>query len=136
MKDARQLVNEANETFTVILKKIAENEDELLIAPYPKVKDSPVRPYRKIRYDQIEIVEQMGKWESAGRAFPIVAIRIKDEEVVSLKQIVGEMFDEKIVEPKTRESIAVAWNAIEPNRKGGIYVMGSCESCWCDNLWC
>lgn len=72
-----------------------------------------------------------------GRTFPVVDMTIKDDANVPLWSVLAELGDEKVVEPRTQDTVEVAWKSTQVNGgKGGIYVMGSCESCWCDNVWC
>ncbi|WP_170294019.1 hypothetical protein [Paracoccus limosus] len=125
-------------TFRVIIKAIPGTEDQFLISPYPQVADSAVRSYRIVAKSQVEKIEETGdRWTSMGRTFPIVDLTVKADATVSLASVLNELTDEKIVEPKTPETLEVATRATMLNGgKGGIYVMGSCESCWCDNVWC
>lgn len=124
--------------FRVILKSLPNDPNSYLIAPYPLVAESTVRPYRLVEKSQVESIEETGSnWESMGRSFPIVDISIRDDTMVPLRSVLTDMADEKIVEPRTRETIEVATKATQLHGgRGGIYVMGSCESCWCDNVWC
>lgn len=125
-------------TFRVIIKDIPGADDEFLISPYPQVVDSAVRSYRIIAKSQVEKIEETGdRWTSMGRTFPVVDLTVKADATVSLASVLNELTDEKIVEPRTPETIEVATRATQLNGgQGGIYVMGSCESCWCDNVWC
>jgi len=123
--------------FRVIVKPIPGNDLEVLIAPFPQVKDSVVRSYRKISLDQIDEITDTGEiWSSMGRSFKVVDLRVKTGATVPLTQVLADMIDEKFVEPKTKSTLQVAWQEVSTHPKGGIYVMGSCESCWCDALFC
>ena len=128
----------AKSKFRVILKAIPGDDSAYLVACYPQVVESIVRPYRIVSKSQIANIQDTGsQWTSMGRSFPIVDITIRDDATVSLQSVLTDMRDEKVVEPRTKETIDVAWKATQVHAgRGGIFVMGSCESCWCDNVWC
>ena len=126
------------QTFRVVIKEIPGDDDSFLVSPFPAIRDSIVRSYRIVAKDQISKMEKTGeKWTSMGRSFDVVDITIKEDATVPLSVVLSEISDEKVVEPKTNDSVEVALRSVQLNGgKGGIYVMGSCESCWCDSIWC
>jgi hypothetical protein len=137
MANIKQIVVKRTAQFRVILKPIPGNDKEVLISPFPQVRDSRVRTYKKLNYDDIAEVKETGEvYSSMGRSFVIADIVLKETSLVPLTDVIASMFDEKVVEPRTSDTWKVSWDEGQQQPKGGIYVMGSCESCWCDNVWC
>jgi hypothetical protein len=72
--------------FRVIIKEIPGDASAFLVAPYPQVVQSAVRPYRIVPKNQIAQIDQTGdEWTSMGRTFPIVDITIRDDATVPLQ---------------------------------------------------